>query len=214
MTSYLNRGVFETAHGIGENIRGRTLGAIDDMTKSGTPGTTSHYTSMADRGRVETERGMAHIYGDPSPNQGRVFHNEPDRMPQPTFGGSHTTGTGPGTGLAEQVYYGRGDVGRGSGKEAGGYGMPHDGGGAQNLEQQPAIDRNMEMGPNTDPRRGSLSPNRRHQSAGPGEGWSPTSQAEEITPAQQGVRRDFPPELPPRPQAQTTDNGQHGQIYQ
>ena len=302
---YLNRGVFETAHGIGENVRGRTLGAIDSLTKSGSPESTSRNTSMADRGRMEAETGMAHIYGYPDPNAENVSHNEPGRLPKSTTtgtpGNGHTTGTEPGTGVTEDDYrgpggvrkdtgrettgYGAGDgsglpgghttktgpgtgiteddyrgpggmgtgrgsngygaddgsgrpgghttgtkigttegdhhgpsgVGRDTGREASGYGVGDGSGrpGAQNLEQQPAIDRNTEMDPSADPTRPGLSPNR-----GPPRGASygaanpPTSQAGTLTPAEQKVERDSPPELPPRPEAQAADNDQRGQINQ
>ena len=179
---------------------------------------------MADRGHMEAETGMSRIYGYPDPNTGNAFHNEPGRLPQSTttgaFGSGHTTGTGPGTGLPDQDYYGRGDVGRGAGRDVSGYGADDGSGrpGAQNFEQQPAIDRNMEMRPSTDPRGGGLSPNRGPpQTAGPEGGWSPTSQAGTLTPVKQRVGRDFPPELPPRPQAtqlQAADNDQRGQMYQ
>jgi len=216
------KGVFETAHGIGENVRGRTLGAIDGMTGSGTSGNT-HHTSMADRGRMEVETGMARIYGHPDPNAGNAFHNEPSRLPQPTttgtFGSSHTTGPGPGTGITEDDYYGPSGVGKDTGIEASGYGA-NDGGarpGPQTVQQQPAIDRNAETGPNPDPARGSLSPNRgppRGASYGAGN-RSPTSQAGTLNPVKQRVGQDFPPELPPRSQAQeATDNDQPGQMYQ
>ena len=176
---------------------------------------------MADRGRMETETGMAHIYGYADPNTGNVSHNEPGRIPQPTSGipgSGHTTATGPGTSLAEHDDDGRGDVGSGVGRQASGYGTTDDGSGrpgsAQNLEQQPTIDRNPEMGPSNDPRMGRLSPNRGPPNAGPDAGWSPTSQAGGLTPSQQRVGRDFPPDLPPRPQGQAADNDQHGQMYQ
>jgi len=208
---------------------------------------------MADYGRMEVETGMAHIYGYPDPNAENVSHNEPGPMPRPTttgtFGSGHTTGTGPGTGPAEHDYPGHGDVGKGVEREAGGYGADDGSGrpGTQNLEQQqPAIDQNnMEMGPSTDPRGGSLSPNRGPQRTGSGGGrsrtsqagndprrgslspnrgppqragseggLSQTSQAGNLTPVKQRVGRDFSPELPPRPQAQATDNDKRGQMYQ
>ena len=250
------------------------------MSKSGTPQSSSHYTSMADRGRMQVETGMARIFGDPDPHAGNVPHNEPGRVPQSTagtFGSNHTTGTGPGTGFTSTVehnHYGRGNgVGNGVGRGASGrgtddeYGQP----GAQNLEQQPAIDRNTEMGPgaggrgalspnrrpqDADPEevqsstsqaggtdngygqpaaqnfeqqpaidrntemgpgaggKGALSPNRRPQDADPEEVQSSTSQAGALTPAQQRMGRDFPPEVPPRPQAQPLNHDQREQMYQ
>jgi len=219
------RGVFEVAHGIGENIRGRVLGAIDGLASSGPPENNPRYSSMTDRGRMEVETGMAHIYGYPDPNAANVLHNEPGRPPQPntgTFGGGRTTGTGPGTGYmrtGENDYdsYGHGgDVKGGVRRGANGYGTDDGYGqpGAQNFERQhPAIDGNREMGP--DPSgRGGLSPNRGPQNAGSEAGRPSTSQAGVLTPTQQKMKQDPPPELPPRPQAQAADNDQTTQMYQ
>jgi len=216
------RGVLETVHGLGENIRGRTLGAIDDLTSSGPPGSgKSRYASIVDRGRMEVETGIARIHGYPDPHAGNVPHNEPGRMQMPhpttgTSGSGHTTGTGPGgTGAGENDYdyHGRGgDVDGGVGKGANeygaddGYGRP----GVRNTEgQQPGIDPSTEMGP--DPgRRGNLSPNRDPPHS-VDSGAGPSSVLRAGTPTQQKTRQDFPSEeLPPRPQGQATDNDQHG----
>lgn len=217
------RGVFQTVHGVGENIRGRTLGAIDDVTKSGSPESKSRYTSLADRGRMEVETGMARVYGYPDPNAANVLHNEPGRLPPSntanteTFRSGHTTGADPGTGYNPGTGYtrtGENDYdyrGRDGGVSSGaggygaddGYGQP----GVQNFRnQQPAFDGNTGMG--------SLSPNRGPQSAGPEGGSSSTSQAGALTPPQQRVKGDAPPELPPRPQGQATNNDQRAQMYQ
>lgn len=182
------------------------------------PERTSHYTSLAERGRMEAETGMAHIYGDPDPNMGKPFHEGPGRMPYPTTGAprtGHTSETGPGMGptLTGQ----RGDVDGRTVRGGSGYGTDDRVGpssGVQNVEQQPAIDRNTErVGPNTGG--GSLSPNRGPPNTGSEVGWSSTSQAGALTPNQQRMERDFPPDLPPRPQAQLTENNQRsGQMYQ
>ena len=221
-----HRGVFETAHGIGENIRGRTLGAIDTVTHSGSSESKSRHSSMADRGRMEVETGMAHIYGYPDPNAANVLRNEPGRSPQSnagTFGSGHTAGTSTGTGYTgtgENDYdsYERGDdvgggVGRGTNRYRADdeYGPP----GGHNFErQQPAIDGNKEMGP--DPSwRGDLSPNRGPRNAESEASQSSMSQTEVLTPTQQMMKRGPPPELPPRAQVQATNNDHDTtQMYQ
>lgn len=197
-----HRGVFETAHGIGENIRGRTLGAIDNVTNSGSAESKSHHVSLADRGRMEAETGMAHISGYSDPN---VYRNElghtSNSTPR-TFGDGHATGMGPGTGYVraeEDDYYGGG--GRMDGaidrRASEGFGRP----GVLGFEQkQPAIDRNNQD-PITDQSGGlSISPNRCPQNAGSEAGWTSMSQAAALTPTQQRIKRDFPPELPPPPE--------------
>ena len=172
---------------------------------------------------MEVETGMARVYGYPDPNAVNASHNEPGRMPQSTngtFGSGHATGTGPGTGYShveEDDYHGggggvdggaRSGVG-GHGKDDG-YGQP----GVQHSEhQQPAIDRNTEMGSGIDGR-ARLSSNHGPQNAGSETGWPPTSQAGALTPSQEKIGRDFPPEVPPRPQGQATDSDQHGQVHQ
>jgi len=197
------KGVFETAHGVGDNIRGRTLGAIDDLTFSSSSESKSRHTSLADRGRTEAETGMAHMYGYADPD---VYRQELSRMPNSTgtFGNGHTTGTGPGTGdvrAGQDNHYGRdGRMDGGVGKGTGGYGTDDGYGqpGVQGFEQQqPPIDRNTQMGPVAEGG-GGLSPNRAPQNAG----------------SEQRIKRDFPPGLPPRRQAQTTGDDQHGQTYQ
>ena len=223
--SYLHlghhRGVFETVHGIGENIRGRTLEAMDDVTKSGTPESKSRYATMADRGRMEAETGIARIHGHPDPHAGKAFDNKPGSLPQPTTGipgSGHTTGTGPGTGYTgEQDYYrGGGGVGTGVGKVAGGYGTDDGYGppGVRNPEhQQPAIDRSTGVGPHPD-ERVSQPPNRTFQNAGPEMDGSSRPQAGAPIPPQQRVGPDAPLEPLRRPQAQATGDDQHGQMYQ
>jgi len=221
-----HRGVFETAHGIGENIRGRTLEAIDNMTSSGPPENNSRYSSIADHGRMEVERGMARIYGYPDPNAANVLRNEPGRPPQPntvTPGSGHTTGTGPGAGYmhtGEKDYesYGRSSDGdSGVGRGTGGYGADdgYDQPGAQNFgRQQPAIDGDREMGPDPSGSSG-LSPNRGPQNAGSEVRRSSMSvRAVVLTPTQQMMKRDPPPELPPRPQARAADTDHTTQMYQ
>lgn len=193
------------------------------MTLSGSPESKSRYASIADRGRMQAETGMAHVYGYPDPNAGNDPHSKPGRMPQSTTGTSgsgHTTGTGPGTGsprVGEDDYHGHdGRVDGGVRREAGGHGTDDGYGqpGVQHSEhQQPAIDRNTEMGSGIDGRAG-LSPARSPQNASSEAGRSPVSQAGALTRAQEKTERDPPPELPPRPQAQATDNDQHGQMYQ
>jgi len=197
------------------------------MTNSGSPESKSRYSSMADRGRMEVERGMARIYGYPDPNATNAPPNEPDRPPQSntvTSGSGHTTGTGPGagymrTGEKDHEPYGRSsDVDGGVGRGTGGYGADdgYDQSGAQNFErQQPAIDGDREMGP--DPSgSGGFYPNRGPQNAGSEARRSSISvQAAVLTPTQQTMKRDPPPELPPRPQARATDTDQTtSQMYQ
>src|SRR5579872_4170393 len=86
------RGAFETVHGVGENIRGRTLKAIDDVTTSGPPNPNSRHAALIDRGRTEAEIGMAHMYGYADP---KVYRDELARLSDNT-GNGHATGTGPG----------------------------------------------------------------------------------------------------------------------
>ena len=176
-----HRGVFETAHGVGDNVRGRTLGSIDSLT-FGSAESKSQHASLADRGRTEAETGMAHIYGYADPD---VYRQELSRMPgfTGTLGTGNTTGTGPGTGdvrAGQDGPYGRdGRVDGGVGKGAGGYGTDdgYSQPGVQGLEQQqPAIDRNTQTGPVADGR-GGLSPNRAPQNAGSEVGWTSVSQA-------------------------------------
>jgi len=170
---------------------------------------------------MEVETGMARIYGYPDPNVGNISHNEPVRMPHPVTGNpgsDHTTGTGPGTDYIRtgENDYDHHDRNGGAGRGAPGYGADdgYDQSGVRTFEdKQPAIDRNTEAGPDPSGRR-SLSPNRGPQSTGSEVGWTSKSQAGALTPIQQRMKRDFPPELPPRPQAQATDNDQHGQMYQ
>jgi hypothetical protein len=198
--------VFETAHGIGENIRGRTLGAIDDVTKSGSDESRSLHASLVDRGRLEAETGMAHISGYADPD---VYRDELARTSNSsarTFGNGHTPGRGPGRDyvrVEEDDYDGRngrvdGGVERGHGTNDG-----YDRTGVRGFEQQ-----NSAIDPN--PQRGDLSPNRGPQNAGSEAGWTSMSQAGSLTPTQQTMKRDFPPELPPRPQTQAADNNHHG----
>ena len=141
-----SRGVFETAHGIGENIRGRTLGAIDDVTSSGTNESKSRHTALADSGRMKAETGMAHIYGYADPD---VYRGELGRVSNQTgtSGSGHTTGTGPGrgyVGAGEDDYHGRSNGVDGG---ADGYG-PGDGKnrpsgqGFENHQPGPASDHN------------------------------------------------------------------------
>ena len=215
LTFERHRGVFETAHGIGENIRGRTLGAIDDMTHTGSPESKSLYSSIADRGRMEAETGMAHIHGYPDSNAANALHNERGHPPQTNAGipgNGHTTGSGPG-GSDHDRYGGGGGVDGGVGRRADGYG-PDDQPASQNLEhQQPAIDGNTGAGPDPSGKSGP-SPNRGPENVGSEAGWSSMSQDGALTPSQQRMKRDFPPELPSRPQVQVTDNDQTTQMHQ
>ncbi|KAJ8518016.1 hypothetical protein ONZ45_g4884 [Pleurotus djamor] len=52
------KGAFQAIHGIGENIRGTALGAIDTITKDGT-----RNDQIAQRGRLETSEGLARMRG-------------------------------------------------------------------------------------------------------------------------------------------------------
>jgi len=223
------KGTVETIHGVGENIRGRTLGAIDDLTHSGTSESKSRYVSMAERGRMEVEMGMARIHGDPDPHGGKPPNNEPGSLPHPVpgaLGNEHATGTGPGTGYTQtgehDYYAGGGGVdnevrsgANGAGRGTDGYGTNDGYGPAPGVHnQQPAINRNTEMGP--DPREsGGQFPNNASQNVGH-EAGGPASrpQAGALTPPQQSMERDSPPGLPPRSQGQAIGNDQHGQTYQ
>ena len=125
-----------------------------------------------------------------------------------------------GTGFArtgEHDGYERGggvDSGVGRGTSGYGPGDERAQSGVQNLEQQPAIDRNTEMSPSTGGR-GGLSPNRSPQNAGFEEDRSSMSQGGGLSSIQQQkMRQDPPPALPPRPQAQATNDDQSGQMYQ
>ena len=220
LTFCRNRGVFETAHGVSENFRGRTLGAIDNI--AGSSESKSHHASLADRGRMEAETGMAHVSGYADPNAYRDELDRKSNSTTQTFGNDRATGTGHGRGYGraeEEDNYGRDSrVDGGVGRGMGGYGRADDGRGrpmgVQGFEQQPlpAIDRNI-PGPVTD-QKGRLSSNPNRQNASSEAGWTSISQAGSLTPTQQRMKRDFPPELPPRPQTQATDNDHHGQIYQ
>lgn len=187
MSGSRGRGVFETAHGIGENIRGRTLGAIDDVTHTGSTESKSHHASLADRGRLEAETGMAHISGYADPNV--YYRSELDRMSNPaarTIGNDHTTGTGPGRGYVraeEEDYYGQhdradGGVGRGRSGYGTDHGYGHRQAGVRGFEHQrlPPVDQNpgQVMGP-VDDDKGGLSPNRNHQNTGSEAGWTSMS---------------------------------------
>lgn len=183
------KGVFEAAHGVGENLRGRMLGAIDDVTHTASEKSRSHHTSLADRGRTEAETGIAHMYGYADPN---VYRDELSRMQKSAAGTSgRANGTAPGRGsMREDGYYGH-DGRVDDTKGLGGYetGQP----GAQGFgQQQPQIDRNR---PVTN-ERGGDPPNN-----------APQNNSERM-------KRDFAAELPPQPQAQAAGDGQHGQLYQ
>ena len=197
------------------------------MARSGPPESNSRYSSIADQGRMEVERGMARIHGYPDPNAANVLRNEPGHPPQPntvTPGSGHTTGTGPGPGYMhtrEKDYesYGRSsDMNSGVGRGTGGYGADdgYDQPGAQHFgRQQPAIDRDREMGPVDPSVNGGLSPNRGPQNAGSEVGRSSMSvQAAVLTSTKQMMKRDPPPELPPRPQARAADTDHTTQMYQ
>jgi len=213
------RGVFETAHGIGDNIRGRTLGAIDHLTCTGSPDSKSHHSSIADRGRMETERGMARIYGYPDPNAVDHPQNAPVRFPQPdsgALGSGHATGTGSGAGYMREDDYGHdGGMYGGVGKGAGGYGT-NDGYGQTRIQnfdhQQPTIDENTRVGPDSGGK-GGLSPMRAPQDTGSETGQPSMPQAENYPPTQKRIR-DISPDPPPQPQPQAADNDQHARMYQ
>ncbi|KAF8999644.1 hypothetical protein BDQ17DRAFT_745382 [Cyathus striatus] len=55
------RGVFEVVHGVGDNIRGTALGAVDTMGHNGL----TKNDEIARQGRLETQRGMAHLKEPP-----------------------------------------------------------------------------------------------------------------------------------------------------
>jgi hypothetical protein len=193
---------------------------MDGMTSSGSDESKSHYISIADRGRTEAETGVAHMYGYADPNE---YRDELSRMPNSTTGAfrsGHTTETGPGKSYVragQDEYYGRnGRMDGGVEREVGGYGRD-DGrgrpGGAQGFEQPPpAIDGNKQGDPGVTDGRDGLHPTRTPQNTEAG--WTSMSQAGSLTPAQQRMKRDFPPELPSRSQAQTVDDNRHGHIYQ
>jgi len=185
------KGIFETAHGIGESIRGRMLGAIDDLTFSGSAESKSRHADLAHRGRTEAETGMAHIYGYADPN---VYREELSRMPNSTtatFGSARTAGTGHG-GPSQDGYYSRGSRVDSEYGADDGHGQPAVQGYGQ---QQPAVDQNTQMGPAANGRGGLF--HRTPQNAGP-----------------ERMKRDIPPELPPKRQTQATDDNQRGQTYQ
>ena len=165
---------------------------------------------------METEKGMARIYGYPDPNAVDHPQNAPARFPQPdttggAFGSGHATGTGSGAGyMREDDYNSYGHDGStygGVGKGAGGYGTD-DGYGqthTQNFDHQPpTIDENTRMGP--DPGgKGGLSPMRAPQDTGSETGQPSMPQAENYPPTQKRIR-DISPG--PQPQAQAADNDQ------
>jgi len=193
------------------------------MTNTGSSESKSRYSSIADRGRMEAETGMARVYGYPDPNATNVLHNEHGHPPQTNagiLGNGHTTGSGPGTGYprpGESDYDRGGGVDGGVGRRDGaygtddGYGQP----GVQNTEyQQPTIDGNTGMEPDPKGLKTGLSPNRGPENTGSEAGWSIMSQDGALTPTQQRIKRDFPPELPLRPQAQAANNDQTTQMHQ
>ena len=152
---------------------------------------------------------------DLSPNRGTQnagFEDGRSPMSQAgSLGGTGFTRTGEHDG-----YERGGGVDSGVGRGTSGYGPGDERAqsGVQNLEQQPAIDRNTEMSPSTGGR-GGLSPNRSPQNAGFEEDRSPMSQGGGLSSIQQQkMRQDPPPALPPRPQAQATNDDQSGQMYQ
>ena len=165
---------------------------------------------------MEAETGIAHISGYADPNAYRGELGRISNSTTRTFRNGQTSGTWPGGGYVrteeDDYYYGRDGRGTGGYGADDGYGRP----GVQGFErQQPAIDRNTQMDPGVVDERGGLSPNRGPQNAGSEAGWTYMSQAGSLTPTQQRMKRDFPPDLPPRPQMnQAEDNDQHGQTYQ
>lgn len=171
---------------------------------------------------METEKGMARIYGYPDPNATGDPQNAPGRWPQSdagTLGSGHATGAGSGAGYKRDDDYGSyghdssmyGGVGRGAGGYGtnDGYGQTH----TQNLEhQQPTIDEDTRMG--ADPRgRAGLSPMSARQATGSEKGQPSMPQAETYPPTQQRIK-DISPDSPPQPQAHAADNDQRAQMYQ
>ncbi|KAF9482934.1 hypothetical protein BDN70DRAFT_990718 [Pholiota conissans] len=63
------RGVAEVIHGVGENIRGTTLGAVDQLSKD----TNLKNEEIAEKGRLETQRGLADIRSGQS-SRGQTSH--------------------------------------------------------------------------------------------------------------------------------------------
>lgn len=177
------KGAFETIQGLGEFFRGRTLEAIDKFTKSGSDASRSRNTSLLDRGRTQVETGMAHMYGyaDPEVYRDELRHLSNTAAGAP--GSGHTTETGPGSGYAserEGVYDDRA-------------GRP---GGQDFSQQQPANNRNTQIG-SPDDRRGGSPQNRTPQNAG----------------SEQRTKRDFLPEIPPRSQGKSAGDDQYEQMH-
>jgi len=59
------RGAVHVVHGVGENIRGTALGALDAFAKNGD----TRNEEIAKKGRWETEQGLAALRGQPAPTQ-------------------------------------------------------------------------------------------------------------------------------------------------
>ncbi|KAI9060411.1 hypothetical protein FKP32DRAFT_1054578 [Trametes sanguinea] len=72
------RGAAEVIHGVGDNLRGRLMGAVDSSTKTG--GTRPE----VEKGRQEVEQGMAKLTGGPGVSQS----SSPDRATSGTTGSS------------------------------------------------------------------------------------------------------------------------------
>ncbi|KAI0044940.1 hypothetical protein FA95DRAFT_1680808 [Auriscalpium vulgare] len=83
------RGVAEVAHGIGDSLRGRAMGAVEGGQKK------QENAGIATRGREEVERGMSRIDGRPLPGAAGAG---------PASGAAHgmgdDIGAGPGSGAS------------------------------------------------------------------------------------------------------------------
>ena len=143
------------------------------MTHSGSDDSRSRHATLAERGRLEAETGMAHLSGYADPDVYRAELNRTSNTTSQSIANGHATGTGPGRGYVraeEDDYHGQhgregGGVGRGTSVHGtdDGYGRP---GGVRGFEQQcQPIDQNPQMGPVNDDK-GGLSLNRNPQNVG------------------------------------------------
>lgn len=70
-------GLWEVIHGLGESIRGTTMGAVDTMTHCDS----SKHDTIASQGRAEMQRGLSNLSGRPaqheSADSGRLEHPAP-----------------------------------------------------------------------------------------------------------------------------------------
>jgi len=85
------KGGIQAIHGLGENIRGTALGALDTMSE----GHETQNDEIARKGRVETEAGLAKWKGQPAPALNTAGGATGTTNPAQASGTSDTTATNP-----------------------------------------------------------------------------------------------------------------------